>query len=110
MFTIPFSIPGFEMQQVTCAETTMIITARATSPTAVCPACQQRSHRVHSYYRRSPQDLPVREQAVHLILHVRRFRCQNRQCPQQTFVECLPEVVPRYARRTTRLGATLSLP
>ena len=47
--------------------------------------------------------------AVHLILHVRRFRCQNQQCQQQTFVERLPEVVPRYARRTTRLGATLSL-
>jgi transposase len=47
--------------------------------------------------------------AVHLILHVRRFRCQNQQCQQRTFVERLPEVVPRYARRTTRLGATLSL-
>jgi len=97
------------MQHVTCAETTLTITARATSPTAVCPTCQQRSHRIHSYYSRSPQDLPVSGQAVHLVLHVRRFRCQNRQCRQQTFVERLPEVVPRYARRTTRLAATLSL-
>ena len=97
------------MQHVAYAESTLTITARATSPTAVCPACQQRSHRVHSYYCRSPQDLPVSGQVVHLELHVRRFCCQNRQCPQQTFVERLPEVVPRYARRTTRLGATLNL-
>ena len=97
------------MQHVSCAETPLTITACATSPTAVCPACQQRSHRVHSYYHRSSQDLPVSGQAVHLILHVRRFRCQNRQCRQQTFVERLPEVVPCYARRTARLVATLSL-
>jgi transposase len=97
------------MQHVSCAEITLTITARATSPMAVCPACQHRSHRVHSYYRRSPQDLPVSGQAVHLILHVRRFRCQNRSCRQQTFVEHLPEAVPRYARRTVRLVAILSL-
>lgn len=58
---------------------------------------------------RSPAGLPVSGQRVQLILHMRRFRCKNRQCPLQTFVERVPEVVPVQARRTTRLGAMLDL-
>lgn len=107
--TIPISFPGFEIEQIRQSETTLTITASATSPTVACPACQQVSHRIHSYYTRAPHDLPVSGQAVRLVLRVRRFRCQNQRCPQQTFVERLPEVVPRYARRTTRLLTTLNL-
>lgn len=47
-------------------------------------------------------------QAVQLVLHVRRFRCQNRACPRQIFVEDLPEVVRRRARRTDRRTATFT--
>lgn len=106
---LPFSLPGFEIQQLDRIESTFVITARALSPTAVCPACQQVSHRIHSYYIRSPQDLPVSGQAVQLVLHVRRFRCQNRACRRQTFVERLPEVVSPSARRTRRLNTTFTL-
>lgn len=104
---LPFSLPGFEIQEISCAETVITITARATSATAACPACQQVSHRLHSYYTRSPADLPVSGQTVRLSLQVRRFRCPNRACQKQTFVESLPEVVPRYARQTKRLTAAL---
>jgi transposase len=100
---LPFSLPGFEIHQVGSALARLSITAIASSHTSICPACQHVSHRVHSYYIRSPQDLPVSGQPVQLILRVRRFRCQNRSCTQQTFVERLPEVVPFYARRTKRL-------
>jgi transposase len=79
------------------------ISARAMSPEGVCPCCEQTSHRIHSYYTRSPADLPVSGQRVQLVLHVRRFRCQNRQCQRQTFVERVPDVVPVQARRMTRL-------
>jgi transposase len=100
---LPFSLPGFEIHQVGSVLARLSITATANSKTSMCPACQHVSHRVHSYYVRSPQDLPVSGQPVQLILRVRRFRCQNRSCLQQTFVERLPEVVPFYARRTKRL-------
>jgi transposase len=53
------------------------------------------------------QDLPVSGQKVQLVLRVRRFRCANQRCCQQTFVERIPEVVPVQARRTTRLGLIL---
>ena len=85
----------------------MTITACAISPTAVCPSCQQISHRVHSYYTRSPQDLPISGQMVQLVLRVRRFRCQNRQCQRQTFAERLPDL-PVSARQTTSLGTILN--
>jgi transposase len=107
--TLPFSLPGFEIQQISCGETALTITACAINSEAICPSCQQVSHRVHSYYTRSSTDLPVSGQRVQLILHVRRFRCQNRQCQRQTFGERLPEVVPVQARRTTRLGTLLDL-
>lgn len=106
---LPFPLPDFEVQEISCAEAVITITARATSVTAACPACQQVSHRLHSYYTRSPADLPVSGQAVRLSLQVRRFRCQNRECQKQTFVEPLPEVVPRYGRRTKRFTTTLKL-
>jgi transposase len=107
--TLPFSLPGFEIQQVSCGQTTLTIRARSISLEAVCPSCEQLSPRVHSYYTRSPADLPVSGQRVQLILQVRRFRCQNRLCQQQTFVERVPDVVPVQARRTTRLGIMLDL-
>jgi transposase len=109
LVTIPISFPGFEIEQIMQSETTLTITARATSPTAACPACQQFSHRIHSYYTRIPHDLPIGGQAVQLVLRVRRFRCQNRACSRQTFVQELPEVVCRRGRRTVRLTATLTL-
>jgi transposase len=107
--TLPFALPGFELQEISCGEAILTITARAISPEAICPSCEQTSHRVHSYYTRSPADLPVSGQRIQLVLQVRRFRCQNRQCQQQTFVERVPDVVPVQARRTTRLGTMLDL-
>jgi transposase len=106
---LSFSLPGFEVQEISCTEAVLTITACAIAPTAICPTCGQESHRLHSYYMRRPADLPVSGQAVRLCLQVRRFRCQNHTCRQQTFVEPLPEVVPRYGRQTHRLRDTLRL-
>jgi transposase len=51
----------------------------------------------------------VSGQTVHLKLRVRRFRCQNPHCTQQTFVERFPETMAVHAQRTQRLRAILSL-
>src|SRR6266567_4108631 len=72
---LPFSLPGFAIQQITNLGTILTITGCATRPTAVCPSCQHVSRRVHSYYTRSPQDLPSSGYIVQLVLRVRRFRC-----------------------------------
>ena len=91
------------------AGTRVCISASSTNPTAACPVCHQISSRLHSYYLRSPADLPVSGQTVHLKLRVRRFRCQNPQCAQQTFVERFPETLSVHAQRTQRLTGTLTL-
>ena len=106
---LPFPLPSFVVQEISSTEAAITITARATGTTAICPTCHRRSHRLHSYYTRSPADLPMSGQTVRLSLRVRRFRCQNPECWQQTFVEHVPEVVARYARQTKRLRVTLKL-
>lgn len=67
------------------------------------------SKSIHSWYQRSPHDLPSSGQGVRLNLHVRRFHCRNQACPRQTFAERLPEVVPISVQRTTRLTVLLKI-
>jgi transposase len=103
---LPFTFSGFEIQHMTSNETMLTITARALTSTGICPSCGQETAHVHSYYTRTPQDLPVSGRRVQLVLRVRRFRCPNPQCCRQTFAERLPNL-PVSARQTRRLGAIL---
>lgn len=103
---LPFSLPGFEIQEVSVVGTRLCISANSTSPTAQCPTCHQPSKRLHSYYVHSPFDLPVSGQTVQLRLRVRRFRCQNPQCKQKTFAERFPDTLAVHAQRTYRLSTT----
>ena len=103
---LQFTFAGFEILHIASGENLLTITARALTPTSACPSCDQASTHVHSYYTRSPQDLPISGRRVQLVLWVRRFRCLNAQCPRQTFAERLPQL-PVSARQTSRLGAIL---
>lgn len=107
MSHLPISLPGFEIEEVACGQNTLTITARAITPTARCPSCGHIATRIHSYYLRSPYDLPSSGLSVHLNLRVRRFRCQHEDCPRQTFAERLPELVAVSAQRTVRLTRLL---
>lgn len=109
MHSIPFSLPGFEVTEVISTQEQLVICASSESVQAECPACHEASQRIHSYYQRSPRDLPVSGQAVQLQLRVRRFRCLNPQCSQQTFAERLPDLVVPTARRTIRLTVLLGV-
>ena len=70
---------------------------------ANCPDCHCRSKYVHSYYNRSPVDLPICGWKVQIDLCAKRFRCKNRNCQRCTFAESFGDWLPRYAHRTTRL-------
>ena len=100
-------LPGCAIDQIEQDEQGLMLQAHVNGVTASCPVCEQSSMRVHSSYVRSPQDLPIADQAVRIRLRVRRFRCSNSACTRQTFVERLPELLPAYAQRTTRLTRTL---
>jgi transposase len=101
-----FTFAGFEIQHIASSENLLTITARALTPMSACPSCHHVSNHVHSYYPRSPQDLPISGRKVQLVLRMRRFRCPNPQCSRQTFAERLPQV-PVSARQTSRLGVIL---
>ena len=66
MHSLPISLPGFEVAEVISTAEQLIICATSQSVQAECPACHEASQRVHSYYQRSPRDLPVSGQAVQI--------------------------------------------
>lgn len=72
-----------------------------------CPVCEQSTHRVHSRYERTLQDLPCTNYAVTLLLQVRKFFCVNAGCKRRIFTERLPAVTVPWARRTVRLAQHL---
>lgn len=94
-------LPGFTITTLRQEPTALTITAHPTASSAPCPSCGAASERVHSYYIRSPRDLPITDAAVQLHLHVRRFRCLNPDCTRHTFAERLPLVRP-WAQQTQR--------
>ncbi|CAG1006725.1 hypothetical protein ANAEL_03451 [Anaerolineales bacterium] len=104
---LPFSLPGFEIDEVQEHPDHLEIFAHSVTAEAICPTCQHGSRRVHSYYRRQPTDLPVSDRRVRLVLTVRRFRCQNEQCPKRTFAERWPDLLVVHAQRTRRLDLAL---
>ena len=72
-----------------------------------CPQCGVKSSRVHSRYRRRASDLPWSSWPVQLVIHTRKFLCDNLRCLRRIFTETFLEVVAPYARRTQRLGQAL---
>jgi transposase len=105
--SIPFDLPGFEIDQVDDYSELLVVQAHSIRTEGACPDCAQLSRRVHSYYTRSPRDLPSSGRKVRLVLGVRRFRCQNTRCERKTFAERIPHIVPVHGQRTQRLTTTL---
>ena len=49
---------GLELTQTERQEDQLVLHVTATSPSALCPLCQQPATRLHSRYRRVVKDLP----------------------------------------------------
>ena len=99
--------PGLRLEDVLQMDLTLIAVLRSTTPTALCPLCQQPSARIHSQYERKPTDLPWGGTPLRLLLRVRKFFCLTPTCPRRIFTERLPGVVAPSARTTTRLTTLL---
>lgn len=105
-FLAPFTLAGCLPDRIEQTAEGLHVHATGSAPDAACATCGRRSDRVHSYYLRSPADLPISDQSVRLHLRLRRFRCLNERCERRTFVEPLPKLLSAYARRTDRLAET----
>lgn len=85
------------------ADTTLVLTMEVTPVTAACPLCGHAARRIHSHYQRTLADVSWALVPVRIILHVRRFFCDQPDCHRQIFTERLPTITQPYARRTRRL-------
>lgn len=86
----------------------LTLTVSSIRPIAHCPLCQESTHRIHSRYERTLQDLPCINYTVTLLLQVRKFFCLNAGCQRRIFTERLPQVTVPWARRTCRLADGLT--
>ncbi|MEQ4726274.1 ISL3 family transposase [Nonomuraea sp. B19D2] len=85
----------------------VLVTARACMINALCPGCGVLTGKVHGHYQRRLHDLATYGRPVLINLRVRRFRCANLGCERRTFVEQVPRVSARHARRTPALRRML---
>jgi hypothetical protein len=81
---------------------------RAKARDGKCPACRRCSSRVHARYQRQLADLPLGGRQVQIIVHVRRFKCNNPRCGQATFSEQILGLTTPFARRTPLLAGALA--
>src|SRR6266496_3100529 len=84
------------------------ITVRAASPTAPCPCCGTICKRIQSRYTRTVRDLPASGRPVHLMIHVRRFFCQESTCIRKIFAERFPSLTLPRVKFTLRLQEALT--
>ena len=73
-----------------------------------CPTCKTISARVHSYYRRTIQDLSWAGRRAELQLRARKFYCGVESCPRKVFTERLHALVKPYRRRTDRVDTLIA--
>jgi transposase len=85
----------------------VVIAAHPRARGSRCRRCGRMSTRVHSRYRRHLADLPAAGRPVEVWLTVRRFFCDHVDCSACTFVEQVPGLTERHARRSPGLQAAL---
>ena len=81
------AIEGLDLVDVRCKNGQILVEARTTCSAAICPSCEQKTERVHSFYGRTIQDLPWSGCPVTINLRVRRFFCDNANCKRLVFCE-----------------------
>src|SRR6266852_4919114 len=104
--TIISDLSDLIIEQVTVT-TFVMITARASSPTAPCPCCGTVSKCVHSHYQRTLRDRPASGRPVHLVMQVRRFFCEKSTCQRKIFAERFPSLTLPRVKFTKRLQEAL---
>jgi len=109
MFSSPFlPLPaGLKIATVNLRDDLLVVQVVSTKMRSCCPLCFCFAKRCHSQYTRVVADLPCAGFRIQLILHVRRFFCDNAGCIRKIFTERLPAFVLPWARLTVRLGEAL---
>src|SRR5262249_9033735 len=80
---------GVEVVSGDVVEKVITLTVISTQKNPHCPLCGTSATRVHSKYNRQLTDMSCVGQRVRLILHVRKFFCDETACPRKIFAERL---------------------
>jgi transposase len=91
------------IKQIKIENNKISLEVESTTCEASCPICRVESKKIHSRYIRYPIDLAWADRCVVFNLKVKRYFCQNQDCPKRTFAEQFPGIVIPYARRTNRV-------
>lgn len=93
---------GLEVVSGDVVEKEITLTVISTQVNPRCPLCGTNATRRHSQYSRQLTDMSCVGQRVRLILHVRKFFCDETTCSRKIFVERLAPFIEPWARVTTR--------
>ncbi|WP_159047733.1 ISL3 family transposase, partial [Streptomyces sp. WM6378] len=91
-------VPGLVLDRLTEMDGLVVAEVHCDVGELACPDCAAVSWRVHSRYGRHLVEMPVGGRRVVVKLAVRRFFCENADCPRRTFVEQVEGLTSRYAR------------
>jgi transposase len=80
----------------------LILEAKSTCKSSICPKCGQVSSRIHSHYTRWLMDLPVCGQRLQILLLAKKFRCQKSTCSRKVFCERNESFTSLYSRTSNR--------
>ena len=94
---------GLELITVEKMDKILTTTVASTQESPCCPCCGQPATRIRSRYSRQAADLPCGGQHLHLVLHVRKFFCEETICTRKIFVERLTPFLEPWSRVTLRL-------
>ncbi|MGW5644664.1 ISL3 family transposase [Saccharopolyspora sp. NPDC003752] len=94
-------LAGVMVERIERSGAGVLVWARVKADDGICPSCGGRSRRVHSRYDRGLADVSMAGQPVTLRLQVRRFFCDDLDCPVRTFAEQVDDLTSKHARRTT---------
>ena len=83
-------------------DATIRIHVESVAEWATCPYCGTVSDKVHSHYTRKLQDLPIQGNKVKLVIHNKKYFCENKDCEHKTFAEAFSFFEPK-ATKTKRL-------
>ena len=107
-FSSLFALPdGLEVAETSITDQVLTLFLEASAPTAICPLCGLTSQHIRSSYTRHVADVPSAGRQIQLILRVRKFRCDTRDCLRRIFAERLTPFVEPWARMTSRLSQTI---
>src|SRR5436853_2654974 len=98
---------GLEIVSVETVDDLLKVQVVSTKERTFCPLCFCPAERRHSQYTRVMADLPCTGFRVQLLLHVRKFFCDNADCSRKIFTERIPAFVEPWARMTARLRQAL---